>query len=173
MSDLKPAGQTYIRYNGREQKVCGYKIEYTDSWKYAKRCRTELSICGLVEDVSCEYMFDMNYVMNQSEMYFINRFRSNDVLSFKYMKKVVPYFTMAFGRFFQRREGHHGILTYGCAGIPELKSHHVTPAVWVQCCSMFMKMSGFNEEKFLSMYNNYYSKGRFLKLNGRPLLLQN
>lgn len=164
--DLKPAGQTYIRYGNCNRHVKGYILKYRGSWKNARRTCTKLRVCGLIEDVSDEYMFDKDLVMENSEYYFTNRFKSNDVLSLKYMKNVVPYFTMAFCRFYQRREAHHGILTYGCAGIPELKSHHITSDIWTQCCHVFMKMSGFDERRFLSMYPDFFQNDAFVNSNG-------
>lgn len=87
-------------------------------------------------------------LIDASMRYVIDNTESNPMLVRKFGSEHNHYSDLGFSRFSQRRDSHHGVVTVGSAGLPELLSNHLGSSVWATCCTLASKMTGFDQKRF-------------------------
>lgn len=148
---FKSMGHTYIRIQSTGDVVHEHNLylltEPESMWHRGKAEKTDMVVRGAnVVDVRKEYEDVAKRCIEESMKYVLATSTSNMQLERTFGSKDNHYTDLGFSRFSQRRDGHHGIVTVGSAGIPELKEHRVGIATWDAACEVAALMTGYDDE---------------------------
>lgn len=146
------AGHVYLRYTGPGKRIvvpCYLLKSAGSRWYDGKRVETGVTVTGGgIEDVTAEYEAVAKAAIDASMDYVEETCESNEAMVRMFSNGHNHYTDLGFARFAQRRDGHHSIVTSGCAGIPELGAHKLGAKTWDESCKLAALMSGFDRAVF-------------------------
>jgi hypothetical protein len=163
---FESAGHVYIRFHGDEDHfgrtgfrpgvdkrltmITCYVLKSAKSrWYYGTRTETCVTVHGIgFEDVTEEYEKAAKEAIDESMSFVEKTSDSNESLVRMFSNGHNHYTDLGFARFAQRRDGHHSIVTSGCAGIPELTAHQIGPKTWDECCKLSTLVTGYDAARF-------------------------
>ncbi len=149
---LESSGHVYIRVGDeitkRSTVDCYILKEASSNWYHGVRRKTSVVIEGMIQDVTTEYEAESKKIIDEAMHHVETSFASNEQLIRMFSNGHNHFSDLGFARFAQRRDGHHSIVTPGCAGIPELGASHIGDKTWGECCRLAMLMTGFRRREF-------------------------